>query len=79
MLQLLKSSQMQHGLRFGDYTRYRYAVYIYLYMCMFACMYVYMNVIYLRSYDARAYACGRSTLRRNLALRCGDWQREDEI
>lgn len=24
MLQLLKSAQMQHGLRHGDYTRYRY-------------------------------------------------------
>ncbi|KAJ0536747.1 putative signal recognition particle subunit SRP68, SRP68 domain superfamily [Helianthus annuus] len=23
VLQLLKSAQMQHGLRFGDYTRYR--------------------------------------------------------
>lgn len=25
VLQLLKSAQMQHGLRHGDYTRYRYA------------------------------------------------------
>lgn len=24
VLQLLKSAQMQHGLRFGDYARYRY-------------------------------------------------------
>ena len=24
VLQLLKSAQMQHGLRHGDYTRYRY-------------------------------------------------------
>nr|XP_027100908.1 signal recognition particle subunit SRP68-like [Coffea arabica] len=31
ILQLLKSVQMQHGLRFGDYTRYRYNLRLYTY------------------------------------------------
>jgi hypothetical protein len=29
VLQLLKSAQMQHGLRHGDYARYRYVTLVY--------------------------------------------------
>lgn len=32
VLQLLKSAQMQHGLRHGDYTRYRCSVFCYLFL-----------------------------------------------
>lgn len=47
VLQLLKSSQMQHGLRFGDYVRYRYDLATYitrliciLVACVCVCLFV---------------------------------------
>lgn len=37
VLQLLKSAQMQHGLRHGDYTRYRYIFIVIWFNFVFYC------------------------------------------
>uniref|UniRef100_K4BRM1 Uncharacterized protein n=1 Tax=Solanum lycopersicum TaxID=4081 RepID=K4BRM1_SOLLC len=34
LLQLLKSTRMQHGLRFGDYARYRCVISLHTYECL---------------------------------------------